>query len=49
MIFLDTSAIYAMADRADPNHERAKERFEGLLNTALAFDADFEAEGFHVL
>lgn len=32
MIFLDTSAIYAMADRADPRHPPAKERFEALLN-----------------
>ncbi|NJD69117.1 MAG: VapC toxin family PIN domain ribonuclease [Candidatus Methylomirabilota bacterium] len=32
MIFLDTSAIYAMADQADPQHERAKERFEALLD-----------------
>jgi len=31
MIFLDTSAIYAMADREDPRHEQAKERFQGLL------------------
>jgi predicted nucleic acid-binding protein len=32
MIFLDTSAIYAMADRADPRHHPAKERFEALLD-----------------
>jgi len=32
MIFLDTSAIYAMADREDPLHERAKERFQALLD-----------------
>lgn len=32
MIFLDTSAIYAMADQADPRYERAKERFEVLLD-----------------
>lgn len=31
MIFLDTSAIYAMADREDPRHEQAKERFDALL------------------
>lgn len=31
MIFLDTSAIYALADRRDPQHELAKERFQGLL------------------
>ena len=32
MIFLDTSAIYAMADQADPRHERAKEKFQALLD-----------------
>jgi predicted nucleic acid-binding protein len=32
MIFLDTSAIYAMADQADPQHEHAKERFQALLD-----------------
>ena len=32
MIFLDTSAIYAMADQADPLYERAKERFKALLD-----------------
>lgn len=32
MIFLDTSAIYALADRADPRYEHAAERFEALLN-----------------
>lgn len=31
MIFLDTSAIYAMADREDPRHELAKELFQALL------------------
>lgn len=32
MIFLDTSAIYALADQADPRHVEAKERFETLLS-----------------
>lgn len=32
MIFLDTSAIYALADRRDPNHELAKARFQALLD-----------------
>lgn len=32
MIFLDTSAIYAMADRGDPRHAPAKERFQALLD-----------------
>jgi predicted nucleic acid-binding protein len=31
MIFLDTSAIYALADRRDPHHDLAKERFQALL------------------
>ena len=31
MIFLDTSAIYALADAADPNHRRARERLETVL------------------
>ena len=31
MIFLDTSLIYALADRADPNHDRAKEMFASAL------------------
>jgi len=33
LIFLDTSAIYAMADRGDPRHQQAKERFQALLET----------------
>lgn len=32
MIFLDTSAIYAMADRADPNHKGAVDAFQRLLD-----------------
>lgn len=31
MIFLDTSAIYALADRGDPNHREAKELFAAIL------------------
>lgn len=31
MIFLDTSAIYALADEADPNHKRAKRLFQHAL------------------
>lgn len=31
MIFLDTSAIYAWADRADPNHETAVRRLQRIL------------------
>jgi predicted nucleic acid-binding protein len=31
MIFLDTSAIYAMADKSDPNHSAACEKFDLAL------------------
>ena len=33
MIFLDTSAVYAMADQADPNHASALEKFNQALST----------------
>ena len=33
MIFIDTSAVYALADRADPNHRRATECFAALLES----------------
>jgi len=32
VIFLDTSAIYAMADKADPYHEVARERFGRIVD-----------------
>lgn len=32
MIFLDTSGIYALADRGDPHHDLARERFQALLD-----------------
>ena len=32
MIFLDTSAIYALADRRDPRHAAARAHFETLLS-----------------
>jgi predicted nucleic acid-binding protein len=32
VIFLDTSAIYAWADAADPNHQTAVRRLQGILN-----------------
>jgi predicted nucleic acid-binding protein len=32
MIFIDTSAIYALADRGDPLHDQAKERFASILS-----------------
>jgi predicted nucleic acid-binding protein len=32
MIFLDTSAIYALADRGDPNHGQALAAFRRMLN-----------------
>ncbi len=34
MIFIDTSAIYALADRADPNHALATGRFEAILRAS---------------
>ena len=33
MIFLDTSAIYALADATDPQHGQAKERFQIVLES----------------
>jgi predicted nucleic acid-binding protein len=33
MIFLDTSAVYAMADQGDPNHAPALEKFNHILAT----------------
>ena len=33
MIFVDTSAIYALADRRDPNHADAAHRFDTLLQS----------------
>lgn len=33
MTFVDTSAIYALADRVDPNHQRAVKCFVGLLES----------------
>lgn len=33
MIFLDTSAIYALADSGDPNHHTAVERLQQLLDS----------------
>ncbi len=32
MIFIDTSAIYALADRGDPNHESARRRLAAALD-----------------
>ncbi len=32
MILLDTSAIYALADRADPNHTRARRLFQQAID-----------------
>ncbi len=32
MIFLDTSAIYAWADAADPNHDTAVRRLQAILD-----------------
>ena len=37
MIFLDTSAIYALADKADPNSITAYSRFEEVLKSGEIF------------
>ncbi len=37
MIFLDTSAIYALADKADPNHTAAYNKFEDVLKSGEIF------------
>ena len=37
MIFLDTSAIYALADKSDPNHMTAYGKFEDVLKSGESF------------
>jgi len=37
MIFIDTSAIYALADRADPNHITAYGKFGDVLKSGEIF------------
>jgi predicted nucleic acid-binding protein len=37
MILLDTSAIYALADKADPNHTTAYRKFEDVLKSGESF------------
>ena len=37
MIFIDTSAIYALADRADANHRRAVDLFRSALEANERF------------
>jgi predicted nucleic acid-binding protein len=37
MIFLDTSAIYALADKADPNHADARKKFDLALKAGEIF------------
>ena len=37
MIFLDTSAIYALADQADPNHATAYKKFDLASKTGERF------------
>jgi uncharacterized protein len=37
MIFLDTSAIYALADKADPNHADAYKKFDHALRSGESF------------
>ena len=36
MIFVDTSALYALADRADRNHAEARRRFSAVLKAGEA-------------
>lgn len=36
MIFVDTSALYALADRSDRNHDEARLRFSAALKSAEA-------------
>ena len=35
MIFFDTSAIYALASRSDPNHAAARRKFSAILTSEL--------------
>lgn len=37
MIFIDTSAIYALADKADPNHTNALKKFDLALKAGEVF------------
>ena len=37
MIFLDTSAVYALADKADTNHMTAYNKFEDALKSGETF------------
>jgi len=37
MIFLDTSTIYALADKADTNHKTAYSKFESVLESGETF------------
>lgn len=37
MIFLDTSAIYALSDKADPNHITAFKKFDDALKSGGTF------------
>ena len=37
MIFLDTSAIYALADQADPHHTEAYKKFDAALQSGEQF------------
>ena len=37
MILLDTSAIYALADKADMNHTKAYKKFEKILKSGETF------------
>ena len=46
-IFVDTSAFFALLDRDDANHKKAKDIWNKVLN--FTFDSHFEEQGFHCI
>ncbi len=49
-IYIDTSALIAMSDKNDKNHERAVSYFKIMdINTPFTFDSDFQTHGFEML
>ena len=41
VVFIDTSALYAILDVEDPNHERAADAFPALVRDRLAFTHNY--------